>query len=181
MKIKDPDLKTSIDSTIEESIEVLKKNLDLTPLLKQSEGYEIVDERSAKKALSMSLQARKIRKSLDHSRYQIVRPHVDFQKAINKIVKDYEEKLKEIETSLSEKVSKWIQEDIFKIKSIEVEDGTLSIKNSWDWSLLDSELIPREFLCIDEKKIEEAVKQGIRKIPGIQIFEKENMSLRVKN
>jgi len=177
--------------TVEQAAETLKKSLNLAPLIEQAEGYQIIDEESAKQALSMSLQARKLRKALDESRSQIIRPHLDFQRAVNKIVKDYETKLQDIETSLSGKINNWLvirnetsdENEVapIEIKSMEVEDGCLSVKKTWVWELENTDQVPRQFLCLDEKKIDEAVKQGIRKIPGIQIYEKESMTMRVKN
>ena len=76
--------------TVGQATLLLSQKLDLTPLIYQATEHVIVDEKSASQALSMSLQARKIRKQLDETRLEIVRPHVDFQKSINKIVKEYE-------------------------------------------------------------------------------------------
>ena len=76
--------------TVGQAQQLLSKKLDLTPLIARASEHEVVNEESASQALSMSLQARKIRKQLDETRLSIVRPHLDFQKAINKIVKEYE-------------------------------------------------------------------------------------------
>ena len=75
--------------TVGQATQLLSKKLDLTPLISRASGHVIENEESASQALSMSLQARKIRKQLDETRLSIVRPHLDFQKAINKIVKEY--------------------------------------------------------------------------------------------
>lgn len=175
--------------TVGQATQILSNKLDLTPLIDQATAHIINDEKSASHALSMSLQARKIRKQLDETRLDIVRPHVDFQKAINKIVKDYEAKLEQIETNLKAKLEEYMKNSkstnnsafMVQPKHMEVEDGKLTKIKKWVWELEDGNLLPREYLTIDEKKVNEAIKQGIRNIPGIKVFEKEEIAMRVKN
>ena len=62
-----------------------------------------------------------------------------------------------------------------------VEDGKLTKVKKWVWELENEALIPREYLSLDSKKVDEAVKQGVRNIPGIKVFEKEEISMRIKN
>lgn len=175
--------------TVGQAQQLLSKKLDLTPLISRASEHEVVNEESASQALSMSLQARKIRKQLDETRLSIVRPHLDFQKAVNKIVKEYESKLEHIENNLKNKLDEYLKQAsstnnssfISKSREMLVEDGKLTKVKKWVWELEDEQSIPREYLTLDEKKIDEAVKQGIRNIPGIKVFEKEQITMRVKN
>lgn len=175
--------------TVGQATQLLGKKLDLSPLISRASNHLIEDEESASQALSMSLQARKIRKQLDETRLSIIRPHLDFQKAINKIVKEYEAKLEEIENSLKAKLDDYLQKSastnnasfITKSKEMFVEDGKLTQVKKWGWELADEALVPREYLSLDPKKIDEAVKQGVRNIPGIKILEKEEITMRIKN
>ena len=96
--------------TVGQAQQLLSKKLDLTPLIARASDHEVVNEESASQALSMSLQARKIRKQLDETRLSIVRPHLDFQKAINKIVKEYEAKLEQIENNLKNKLDEYLKQ-----------------------------------------------------------------------
>lgn len=175
--------------TVGQATQFLSKKLDLTPLIARASCHVIENEESASQALSMSLQARKIRKQLDETRLSIVRPHLDFQKAINKIVKEYEAKLEEIENNLKSKLDEYLQKSastnnasfITKSQEMLVEDGKLTKVKKWVWELENEALIPREYLSLDSKKVDEAVKQGVRNIPGIKVFEKEEISMRIKN
>jgi exonuclease VII large subunit len=175
--------------TVGQATQLLSKKLDLTPLIARASVHIIENEESASQALSMSLQARKIRKQLDETRLSIIRPHLDFQKAINKIVKEYEAKLEEIENNLKNKLDEYLKKSasannaffITKSKEMFVEDGKLTKVKRWVWELENEALVPREYLTLDEKKIDEAVKQGIRNIPGVKVLEKEEISMRVKN
>ena len=175
--------------TVGQATQLLGKKLDLSPLISRASNHLIENEESASQALSMSLQARKIRKQLDETRLSIIRPHLDFQKAINKIVKEYEAKLEEIENSLKAKLDDYLQKSastnnasfIAKSKEMFVEDGKLAQVKKWGWELENEALVPREYLSLDPKKIDEAVKRGVRNIPGIKVSEKEEITMRIKN
>ena len=175
--------------TVAQATQLLSKKLDLTPLISRASDHEVVNEESASQALSMSLQARKIRKQLDETRLSIVRPHLDFQRAVNKIVKEYEAILEKIENNLTHKLDEYLQKSAstnnasFLVQSKEmcVEDGKLTKVKKWVWELGDENAVPREYLSLNEKKIDEAIKQGVRNIPGIKVFEKEEITMRVKN
>ena len=175
--------------TVGQATQLLSKKLDLSPLISRATNHEIINEESASQALSMSLQARKIRKQLDETRLAIVRPHLDFQRAVNKIVKEYETVLEKIENDLKTKLDEYLQnsnssnnaEFIAQSREILVEDGKLAKVKKWVWELENEQLVPREYLSLDEKKIESAIKNGVRNIPGIKVFEKEEISMRIKN
>lgn len=154
--------------------------LDATP-----ETFVVTCEDTAKQALSYSLQARKLKSRIEESRKEIVRPHIDFQKAVMKFAKDFNDKLDSIETRLHIKVADWMKsqkENPFTyVDEIEVEDGKISIKKSWDFEIDDPTIVPPAFLKPDEDSIKKAIASGVRKIPGVRIFSYETTSLRVKN
>lgn len=190
------DFDTINDELMQETIEPLNvpqaetmivKTIDLTPFIEAAEGFEIIDRESAKQCLSMSLQARKMRQALDKTRSEIIRPALDFQKAINKFAKTFETKLQEIEDGLSMKLREYMKNspetnniDLMN-QSIKVEDGTISKKMKWVFEIENADEVPRDFLCVDEKKIQLAIKNGIRHIKGIKIYENMEIDMRVKN
>ena len=57
--------------------------------------------------------------------------------------------------------------------------ATTSTRMRWAFQVADAAKVPREFLCVDEKKIRAAVAQGAREIPGISIYEEETLATRV--
>lgn len=52
------------------------------------------------------------------------------------------------------------------------------MRKVWTFKVTDEEKIPREFLTIDESKIKQAIKNGARKIAGLNVFQKEQLHLR---
>lgn len=161
---------------------ILNIEIDLAPFIEEAQRFEVVSKSSANACLSMSLQARKMRQSLDKSRSEILKPHQNFIRAINKQAKDYEIKLDEIEKELSNKILVWLEnpEESETIK-MNVEDGYLTKKSKKYFDLVNINLVPMEYLKLDEKKVEEAIKNGTEHILGINIYTRSEIDLRVKN
>lgn len=171
---------------ISEASQAIESEINIQPLIDQAEGFEISDEENARQALSMSLQARKLKKALEETRTKIIRPHLDFQRAVNDFAKKYTKTLEDIEDRLKGKLQIWLEaqktfEPNFSDMALEVEDGKLTQKAEWDFAIEDFDKIPPSYLKVDEKKIKQAIKMGIREIPGIKIFEKNTVTMRVKN
>lgn len=59
------------------------------------------------------------------------------------------------------------------------EMGThAGLRKSWDYSLVDLDQVPRQYLTLDEKAVKAAIKDGVRTIPGLNIFETHNITVR---
>ncbi|MDY0188923.1 MAG: hypothetical protein RBR16_13485 [Syntrophus sp. (in: bacteria)] len=58
------------------------------------------------------------------------------------------------------------------------EEGTAYEVVTWEFEIEDEAKIPRDYLMADLGKIRQAVKAGIREIPGVKIFEKKEMRVR---
>ena len=163
----------------------IEKEINLSSLIEMENGFEVVCYESASQALSMAMQSRKLEQTLEKSRVEAIKPHLDYQRSINKIVKDFKDKLEAIEKRLQNKIEFWMQKNnenpFASINSISVKDGTLYLKDEWDFKIENQEIIPIIYFKIDESKINESIKNGIRKIPGIKIFKKETTIMRIKN
>lgn len=53
-----------------------------------------------------------------------------------------------------------------------------AIRKIWTHDVVDLNLVPREYMMIDERKIKDAITAGIREIPGINIYQKETLVLK---
>ena len=51
-------------------------------------------------------------------------------------------------------------------------------RKSWEFEVEDIGNIPREYLIVDQQKVRDAIRMGIRSIPGIRIFETTKTVLR---
>jgi len=58
------------------------------------------------------------------------------------------------------------------------ESGSASIRKVWTWKEVDISKVPHEYLVLDRVKVNKAVKAGVRKIAGIDIYEESQTVLR---
>lgn len=169
----------------EKTISVLEGACNLQMLEQMANEIVIRDEESARQGLAMALQSRKLKNQTIASKQEILRPNLDFQKAVNKMAGDLKTRYEAIEKRLESEVVEWIRKEnenpFHQIDSLQVEDGTLAIKKVWSFEIVDEQAVPAEFRIIDETAIDIAVQKGMRKIPGVKIFEKEEITMRVKN
>lgn len=55
--------------------------------------------------------------------------------------------------------------------SRDVIGGQVQTRKVWKMEVVDEDAVPREYLMVDEPLIRKAVKDGVREIPGVRIFE----------
>jgi len=62
-------------------------------------------------------------------------------------------------------------------KTMLLDEGSMQTKKVWDFEVEDHAAIPREFFSFDEKKVRLAIRSGQREIPGLRIFQKEQLAI----
>ena len=68
--------------------------------------------------------------------------------------------------------------EVKEVQQQEKQVGAGMFKKFWDFELMDINQVPRSYLTLDERKVRQAVKDGLREIPGIRIFEREDFARR---
>lgn len=168
-----------------ELCDIHKMSATLQNLSKIAADIAISDIESAQNALRCALQSRKLGQTLEESRKEMLKPHLDYQRFVTKLVKDFNDKLDEIEKKMHEGLAQWMEQQakspFTMLEEIKVADGTISRKNVFTFNIESPESVPSEYLIVDQKAIAEAVKNGVRNIPGVNIFESVQTSLRIKN
>jgi hypothetical protein len=61
------------------------------------------------------------------------------------------------------------------------DNGSASLRKVWTWKLTDFGSVPDEYKVINDKAINQAVRTGIRNIPGVEIFEESQTVIRSAN
>jgi len=174
-------------------LEIAKSKLDansVTQLVGLAKLLEVDTDVNAKKAVSMALQAKKIVNQMEKTRKKIIRPMLDFNKAVSDYSKDLTKCLKDMEESLLAKIEVYQGKRKESLESqniidnsmdkITVEDGTVTEHKAWVFDIEDISAIPLEYMEVAERAIKEAIRKGIRTIPGIKIYEKTSIRSRVK-
>lgn len=67
-----------------------------------------------------------------------------------------------------------------KIGPTRTDAGTASTIPVWDYKVVNVDEIPRDYLEVNHRAIKEAIKAGMRQIPGVEIFEDTQVRFRTK-
>ncbi len=142
------------------------------------------DEETAKTALSLALKSRIYENDIEKERLTTTKPYLQVQKEINNSYKCISDKYQEIQIALKTSIDKWIEENkdfpFVNTDYLQVDEGSLYKKTTWDWEVISTVEIPLDYLIPDSDTITKAVKNGVRHIPGIEIFEKTETLMRLK-
>lgn len=66
-----------------------------------------------------------------------------------------------------------------KQEPVRTEEGSAVQAKAWTWKIIAPEMIPVEYMVPDTVAINKAVRAGIRHIPGIEIYQEENVRIRI--
>lgn len=56
--------------------------------------------------------------------------------------------------------------------------AAVGVTMRWTFEVQDAQAVPREFLAVNEQAIRAAVRDGVREIPGVRIFQDASLSVR---
>ncbi len=84
---------------------------------------------------------------------------------------------KAIQRTIENKQNRAIEATALQEK-INLSTSSASVSMVWDFEVTDKSQLPLEYLKVDEVAIRNAIRNGWRKIPGVKIFQKPQLSLR---
>lgn len=64
-----------------------------------------------------------------------------------------------------------------KAESVTASVGESVVQKRWTFEAVDIDKIPREYLVPNEAAIRLAIREGVREIPGLKIYQKENIRI----
>jgi len=132
---------------------------------------------------------------------EVVKPLTNSKKIVKLKLKDYKTRLEMERREMEKKAEeerKRLQEQLdkeAKKKGIEpvklpkiampkeklkvtTDNGTVYERKHWTFKIVDFEKIPREYLMVDTKKVNAAIRAGVRKIAGLEIYQEIEISTR---
>lgn len=90
-----------------------------------------------------------------------------------------EKALAEAQKAGQELMAARVEEPMDAPTGIKTDSGTTWTRPVWTFKVADPQLVPREFLCVDEKAIRAAIAKGVRDIAGVTIWQDEQLATRV--
>lgn len=183
---------TSNVKPLDFDITIVKSELGIekvADIVKQAEGYVVETDAEAYKGVSMALSARKQGKDITKLRKELTEPALRFQKEAIKIEKEFTDQLSQVESDLFEKVEIYQEQRKATLKAngiidesfenLKLELGSSTTKTYYEYKTIDENAVPRQYLRLDTKKIQEDIKDGIREIPGLDIYEVKKKTYRL--
>lgn len=191
----------------------------IAAMLNEAQSLDVVDDQSNKAAVAKASAAKKKWKEIEDTRKHILAPHAEFTAAVNRLAKDCQGPLADVEKILKGKISQYQTrlelerrkaEEAARIATAELqkkieaeaqlnnvpapvvvapvmpdlpkvtrtEEGSASQVKTWTFEIINPMEVPREYLVVDDRLVRQAVKNGVRSIPGIKIFEKTETRIR---
>lgn len=174
-------------------IEEAKRHFDpaiIQELSVRADHMIVESKQDAKQALDMAMQARKFASVIEKKRKEIIKPVLDYQRAVKEFADSLISEFDKIEKTLTKKISSYkesmehVQHEfpfsLENLQEIESEEGCAKEKLQWRFEVEDLSKVPVEFLCLDEAKVKEAIKNGRHSIEGLKIFCEKTLHYRVK-
>ena len=79
--------------------------------------------------------------------------------------------------SLEDKQNELINQTA-KTESVNLSTDNNIVSKVWDFELVDISAVPQEFIILNDKAVRQAIREGVREIKGIKIFQKARVSIK---
>lgn len=182
--------------------EIEKFSKDVMFLLNSHASFPIESIEESGAALEMVGRAKDLCKKIEDRRKELIAPSRKFIAVVNDSAKILSEKLEHFENMITLNLAAWyakLEQDAIDAKNharelsktlgmdiyvpdapktLSNEHAVASMKTKWRWAIPNEDAVPREYLMVDAGKIDKAIKAGIRQIPGVDIYESSEMSIR---
>jgi len=187
------------DQIIEDTIKKETKPVSL--MVSKSEKLALVKtDEDVIKATEFLVQVKNKIDSLEEERQSYTKPINESLRRLNARFKELTEPLRSAEKTVKEAVLEYrakreavrlVEEEKLRKENknpnlaltdvlpdiIESKSGESRTSKKWVFEIVDEKKVPREYLTVDKSKVDEAISNGVRKIIGLNIFQKENLSI----
>lgn len=178
-----------------------KVDLIITDMAKQSMNHVISNKATFDQAIQMGTQARKMQSELKKKIDEIKAPYKKFNTDLGALLRKADTKLENIAKDLKSRVLKESSVYMPKPKPaaaplpktsetappapvgagnerVKIDGASVKRNTIPKWELEDLSKVPREYLTVNAVKINQAVKGGAREIPGLKIWEEDDLDMR---
>jgi type I site-specific restriction endonuclease len=183
-------------------IQTLEKQV--SPLVKQAGGYTINSVEAVDEASLFLKKVKDTERNLEIKRQEFTAPLNQSLKAINKTFRELRTPLEQARHLLTNKILTWkraeterlakeearrraIQEAHEKaghevkapvvLERPENKIGNTQTRKVWTFAVVDFSKVPDDFKVINPKEVNISIHMGVRNIPGIKIYQEEQLSI----
>lgn len=65
-----------------------------------------------------------------------------------------------------------------KTEAVNLSTENNIVSKIWDFKLVDISAVPKEFIILNDKAVRQAIREGVREIKGLNIFQKARVSIK---
>jgi hypothetical protein len=178
-----------LDTNVSNVLNVIKERTE--HMLNVVSDLDICSEQTFDLGTKVWYEAKELRKRIEHQRKEATEPFRKLIAKINEKAKEISEPLDNVENVIKEKVQTYqnalkeaaeiIGTYDTNVQNVQNDLAITYKKVQKRFKVIDKTLIPIQYLCADEVKIEESIKAGIINIPGIEIYEEEKTIIRSRS
>ena len=189
---------TKVEKEIDEKLK--KENRSIVQISSRADKVAIIkSDVDLVKAVEFLVQVKNRLKELEEERQTYTKPINESLSKLNVKFKSLTNPLKEAERGVKDAVlvyrkekeeHRQIEEAKLQKKNgnenitlpdvvpdiIESKSGEIRTRKTWTFKVIEEKSIPRAYMMIDEKKVKEAIRNGERKIKGLEIYQEEDLS-----
>ncbi len=186
----------------QKEIQVLEKQA--SPLVKASQEYKIASVEDVDNASAILKGLRDTERTIEAKRQEFTKPLNQSLRAINASFKKIVEPLVESRKVLTQRIIDWKTAERMRLEKeetrrrkiqeahekkghevkapvhIEKPDnkiGHTQTRKVWTFEVLDPEKVPYIYTTIDTVAINQAIRDGVREIKGLKIYQEEKLSI----
>lgn len=182
-------------------VEVVQKaESDAALMIQQAESIQVTTTEQEEQAYSTLTQVKQAIKTIEDKRKEITKPLNASLKATNSMFKKLSEpfinadrvirdKVMDFRQLQEEKAQKELERrqkiqaaheakghETHEITQPKVEVGKTTVTTKrWTFEVVDEKKVPREYLVVDSAAINKAIRNGVREIDGLDIFQVEGL------
>lgn len=184
---------------IEDTIK--KESRPVALMTTKADGLALIKtDKDVVKATEFLVQVKRKIKSLETERQEYTKPINESLKKLNTRFKELTEPLKNAERVVKDAIVLYRQETEQKRleketqlrkdngnenieltntlpEIVESKSGETRTTHRWTFEVTNKKKIPLDYMIIDEVKINDAIRNKVRKIPGLKIYQKEGISI----
>jgi hypothetical protein len=158
--------------------EVTNIETELLPIVNTAKNLSIVDQETMEIGIDFLGKVKAMHDKVEQTRKFFVKPLLDIKRTYDEKFSPALDQLESAEKIIKKTMTDYrltLRESAPAAKTIATDDAKVTFVKLRRFRVLDTSLIPKEYWCVDLKKIEKVVDSGMNNIPGIEVYDEEQV------